>query len=91
MTEKALEQLLRKGIISSGGLCIKFTSPGMKGVPDRIIILPGKRIYFVELKSGIGVLSKIQIIVHELFKGFGWPVYVIANKEQLQDFLNAVL
>lgn len=90
MSEKSLEQKLRKAIKLLGGFCIKWTSPGFRGVPDRIILLPWKRVYFVEMKSETGELSKLQIVVHGLFKSIGWPVYVIGSEKQLQDFLLAV-
>lgn len=43
-----------------GGLCFKFVSPGNPGVPDRLILLPGGRVVFVELKTEGGRLSELQ-------------------------------
>ena len=43
-----------------GGLCWKFVSPGTRGVPDRIICLPGGKIIFAELKAEMGVEANIQ-------------------------------
>lgn len=50
MLEKDIENHLRDGVRSLGGLCLKFVTPGFTGVPDRIVIMPGGRIAFVELK-----------------------------------------
>jgi hypothetical protein len=49
--EAKLELALRVWAIKQGGLCLKFVSPGHNGVPDRIIIMPGGKVSFVELKA----------------------------------------
>ena len=64
MRERDIEKILVEGVRKLGGKAFKFVSPGNDGVPDRIIIMPGGRVYFVELKTEVGRLSgrqKIQI------------------------------
>lgn len=51
MDEKNIEQKLRITIKKMGGLCLKFVSPSLDGVPDRIILLPGGYVGFAEIKS----------------------------------------
>lgn len=51
MKEYAVEKHLVQKTRDCGGLCFKFTSPGVAGVPDRIVILPGGKIGFVETKA----------------------------------------
>ena len=51
MRENAVERTLRNEIKRQGGWCLKFVSPGTAGVPDRICLLPGGVIAFVELKA----------------------------------------
>lgn len=62
MLEKELEAKLVKAIKARGGYCLKWTSPGTTGLPDRIILLPGGRVAFAELKrpkgSRVGGLQK---------------------------------
>lgn len=58
--EKQLEKYLRLRIEERGGVCQKFVSPGQDGVPDRVVVMPGGRVYFVELKTQAGKLSRIQ-------------------------------
>ena len=48
--EKSIENVLRKAVEDAGGLCLKWTCPGHRGVPDRMILFPGDIIAFVELK-----------------------------------------
>ncbi len=52
--EKDIEAQLRKAVEAAGGWCLKWICPGWAGVPDRIILLPGGRIVFVETKRPKG-------------------------------------
>ena len=60
MLESDIEKWLVKSLKSLGCVADKFVSPGNTGVPDRLIIIPGGRVMFVELKTDQGELSKIQ-------------------------------
>ena len=51
MREKHIEQCLVRDVKASGGICLKLVSPGTDGMPDRMILLPGCRIGFVEVKA----------------------------------------
>lgn len=44
-----------------GGLAPKFTSPGFDGVPDRLILLPGGKVAFIELKAPGKTLRPLQV------------------------------
>ena len=50
MRESTLERKITETVRRRGGLCLKWVSPGFTGVPDRIIIMPGGRITFAEIK-----------------------------------------
>lgn len=49
--EKETEWFLCREVKRQGGKAYKFVSPGNAGVPDRIVIFPGGRVCFIELKS----------------------------------------
>ena len=51
MMERAIEQHFVAETKKRGGLALKFVSPGMDGVPDRIVLMPGGKMAFVELKA----------------------------------------
>lgn len=51
MLESVIEGRLRQEAKKRGGMALKFVSPGMNGVPDRIVLMPGGRMAFVELKA----------------------------------------
>lgn len=60
--EKEIEKKLTNIVKRHGGLCLKWVCPGWSGVPDRIVLLPGGKVIFVELKRPKGgVISKRQI------------------------------
>ena len=76
MKESAIEEKLVKGIKELGGLAYKFVSPGNIGVPDRMIILPGGKVFFVELKTDEGRLSNMQRYQIHRIKELGAEVIV---------------
>lgn len=86
MTEKPIENHLRKLVKQSGGLCYKWVSPGNSGVPDDIVIWPGM-IFFVEMKSTTGTLSAIQKLQHRRLKKLDIEVVVLSSKKQVEDWV----
>lgn len=75
MLEKELERKLRMEIKAVGGLCLKWESPGYVGVPDRMILLPGGRILFVEMKAPGKRERPRQQVVQQLLRNMGFEVY----------------
>ena len=61
LRESQLEKKFVGLVQNRGGLARKFVSPNQRGVPDRIVVWPGGRVHFVELKTRNGKLSKLQI------------------------------
>jgi len=59
--ESQIEAHLRKSVLAKGGLCWKFTSPGMIGVPDRVVLMPKGVAVFVELKAPGQLLRSAQV------------------------------
>lgn len=90
MKESVIEARLVREVKKRGGLCYKFTSPGTAGVPDRIIILPGGRVVFAELKTEIGRLAKIQKWQIDEIRNRGCDVRVLKGLDQVLDFLKEV-
>ena len=69
-----------------GGQSFKF-APLVKGNPDRIVLMPGSRMFLVELKTPTGSLSTAQKVWHNKAARLGTPVYVLTNRgEALQWF-----
>lgn len=87
MLEKDIEKVLVNGIKKLGGRAYKWVSPGNDGVPDRIVILPGTRPVFVELKTEKGKLSALQTVQIKRLRDMGQTVEVLYGTEQVRQFL----
>lgn len=86
MLEKDIEKLFTAEIKRAGGKAYKFTSPGNDGVPDRIAMLPGGQIVFVELKTDTGRLSKLQELQRRRIAELGQTVRVLHGLAEVRDF-----
>ena len=86
--EKPLEHSLVEKIRQRGGICLKLQGNMYAGMPDRLILLPGGRVVFVELKSEGIKPRKLQLIRHEELRALGFKVFVIDTHEKLTQFLN---
>ena len=75
MLERDIERRLREQVKAIGGLCLKFVSPGFTGVPDRIILLSGGRVAFVELKAPGKRERERQDFVQRLLRSMGFTVF----------------
>ena len=90
--EKEIERQLKIMVESKlRGRCLKWVCPGWSGVPDRILLLPGGRVYFVELKRPQGgKTDPLQIWWKRQLESLGFTVWHVHNKEQLK-YLELVL
>jgi hypothetical protein len=87
--EKDIEKKLRQRVEDRGGRCLKWVCPGWAGVPDRIILLPGARIYFVETKRPKGgKLSALQRKWRDWLTTLGFSYSVVWNDADLAAFLH---
>lgn len=80
--EKQIEQYLTRKAKEHGFLSYKFSSPGNRGVPDRILI-GNNQLLFVECKSPTGKLSPLQQRTIDKFAALGFPVAVVSSKEHI--------
>lgn len=83
MLEKTIEAYLVKRVKELGGLCEKFTSPGKRAVPDRLLTLPGGYILFVELKAPGKKPTELQLRDHDKRRALGCEVLVIDSLEEI--------
>lgn len=90
MREKEIEQALVKAVKARGGMCPKFTSPGMDGMPDRLVLLPQGRIGFVEVKAPEKKPRPLQVHRHEELRNLGFQVFVLDRFEQIGEILDEV-
>lgn len=91
MREQEIETRLKEEVERAGGLALKFISPGTAGVPDRIVLLPGKDIYFVELKAPGEQLRPLQLKRKKQLEDLGFKVYVIDSFQAVSAFIREVM
>ncbi len=91
MREKVVEQQLVKAVRRLGGLCPKFVSPGMDGMPDRLLLMPGGRIAFVEVKAPGKKPRALQIRRHEQLRSLGFPVFVLDDPAVISALLEEII
>lgn len=88
LLEKEIERKLRILVETRlRGRCLKWVCPGWSGVPDRILLLPGGRVFFVELKRPKGgKVEPLQTWWKRQLEGLGFTVWHIHTVEQLNYF-----
>ena len=91
MKEAAVEARLRQRVKALGGMAIKISPISQAGLPDRLVLLPGGRAFFVELKRPVGGrLSAIQLVVHPRLEALGFPVAVLNTTELVDQWLDSL-
>lgn len=90
MRESAIERYFVSRAQLLGGRVIKLNSASMNGLPDRMVLMPEGRIYFVELKAPRKKPRPLQKAVHSMLMNMGFNVFVIDTKEKVGEFINAI-
>jgi len=90
MREKTIESKLVKAVKEKGGIAPKFVSPGLDGVPDRLVLLPGGKIAFIELKATGKKLRPLQVRRKRQLEKLGFLVYCIDRADQIGGILDAI-
>lgn len=89
MLESRIENKLKTEIDKLGGKAYKFIS-GENGVPDRLVLLPGGKAIFVELKRPKEKPRKLQLLNHKRLRALGFDVRVIDSIDGVKDFIEEV-
>lgn len=87
ISENLVENRLVEGIKNLGGKCWKFVSPGMVGVPDRIVLMPGGQLWFVELKAPGKYPKRHQTARHDELRYLGFRCFVFSDYWDVDKFL----
>ena len=88
-SEKVLEKYLVCEVKKLGGWAVKLLSGLVTGLPDRLILLPGGVVAFVEVKTTGKKASARQLWVHGRLKALGFRVEVLDSKEGINNFINS--
>ena len=87
MLESEIEKYLVKQVKAEGGIAYKFVSPGIRGVPDRIVLFPCGIMCFVELKAHGKKPRQNQIRQIEKIIARGFDVFTIDSKEKVDELI----
>ena len=90
LSEKEIEHKFVEAVKRMGGLAPKFVSPGLNGVPDRIVLLPNGKMAFVELKALGQKMRKLQVRRKEQLERLGFKVYCVEQVEQIEVVLKKI-
>ena len=90
MLERDIERYLVRRTVEHGGKAYKWVSPGHVGVADRIVLLPGGVVWFVELKTATGRLSPWQKVFAAEMRRMGMNYIVIKSKGEVDELLQRV-
>ena len=82
--ERDIEQYLTKQVEKIGGICLKH---GQDGWPDRIVLLPGGRIVWVELKRREGIWSDLQRYRARQLRDVGQEVTLAWNRDDVDKII----
>lgn len=87
-SEKTLERLLKSMVASElKGECLKMLSTHVTGLPDRICLIPGGKVFFAEIKTTDKKPKKIQLWMHRKIRDLGFRVEVIETSEQIRNII----
>lgn len=88
--EKTLEKNLKNKIEKYGGKFYKFVSPGVAGVPDRLLLYPRGKIIFVEMKNTGEKLKPLQVKRANELRALGHDVRCINSQQAIDDLVKEV-
>ena len=90
MREKQVEQALVKAVKARRGICPKFVSPGLSGVPDRLVFMPNGQMSFVEIKAPTKKPRVLQLYRMKQLTDLGFKCFVLDNIEQIPALIDEI-
>lgn len=90
MKEKYIEQKLVSAVKSMGGIAPKLVSPGIDGMPDRLVLLPYGKLAFIELKAPGKAIRPLQEKRKRQLEALGFLVFCIDGVDQIGGALDAI-
>ena len=86
--EASLEERCVQVVERLGGMALKLQISGVRGFPDRTILMPGAKVWFAEFKRiRSGRVSSQQLRWMERLGKAGFSAYVIDNEADFNEAL----
>ena len=90
MSEKTIEAKLVQTVKLMGGLAPKFVSPGLDGMPDRLVLLPNGKMAFVEVKAHGKKPCPLQVRRKSQLESLGFSVYCLDDAALIGGMLDEI-
>lgn len=90
MLEKEIEKKLVHEVQLMGGKALKFSPAGFDGMPDRLVLIPGGKVAFVELKQPGEKPRKLQVARHRMLRRLGFKVFVVDSMEKIGGVIDEI-
>ena len=90
MLEKEVEKKLVTAVQLMDGVAVKFVSPGFVGMPDRLVLIPGGRMAFVDVKRPGEQPRPLQKARHRMLQRLGFKVYVLDSVEKIGGIIDEI-
>ena len=90
LRESYVERKLTTEAKKRGGLAVKFVSPGFDGVPDRLVLFPGGKVAFVELKAPGKKMRPLQVRRAGQLRMLGFRVYCVDRTDMIGGVLDEI-
>ena len=90
MSEKTIEAKLVQTVKLMGGLAPKFVSPGLDGMPDRLVLLPNGKMAFVEVKAHGKKPCPLQVRRKSQLESLGFSVYCLDDAARIGGVLDEI-
>jgi hypothetical protein len=87
--ERRVEKTFNQAIRGRGGWAIKLL-PSVSGLPDRLVLLPGGRVIFAELKAPTGTVEPHQTVVHRRLRSLGFTVVVLSSIDAVNEWVQTI-
>lgn len=87
VSEKEIEKYLNRRAKEAGLLSLKYSNAMVAGYPDRLLVLPGSKVVWVELKSRGKKPTRLQLARHAELQALGHQVHVIDNKNDIDNLI----
>jgi hypothetical protein len=90
MRERNIEQKLVKAARAASGIAPKLSCPGTAGMPDRLVLLPGGKAGFVEVKRPGETPRPLQVARMDALRELGFKVYVLDDEKMIGGIIREI-
>lgn len=90
MLENTIEKKFATAVKKRGGIAVKFVSPSFAGMPDRLCLLPGGKLGFVEIKAPGKKPRPLQVARHKILRQLGFKVFILDSASQIPVIIDEI-